>query len=924
MKSGSGRATPADDTTHSKSNRDRYRSPSGYKRVSSHDRLQDKSFDEPSGVISSTVSVKDDHQSTLNIFTENKLLPDCFPIFLSKPTQQIFNIVTDEQITKQSPTILISKLDILKDLQLRAAVSDFSVQKAAIQNYPGTDILLIYDADYQFGQNFIIVLSEDSKTLILNPVKQTLNVQVEEADVEDEEVNEEDEMEEASDSVVLFKSKSKTGWIDLGSEKELAEMNAIETRPKVYTIFQRPRREFGSPLNLQDENATQKGASERISLHEDKTFNVPILELDKSVTNAETTCDKGTNTDWKYPRNAFTQYTPRIFTGDELQAFYTTHNTALCNISKLYSIFEQGLLQNAMYNFLSNDYENLAYGDETYDTKADSTFKEFLSFTDLKYSKDKAITMIQWHPTIKGIVATSVGERLIYDQRVDQSSRILLQPTHIILWSFSDPLKPQLLLNAPDDIICFQFNPTNPNYIAGGCVNGQVVLWDIEKHVDDLINVKMKLKGKNKMPLFVFDENELNRVPTSFYSALSNIESSHSSSPIMDIKWIPDHLEINRLGYCFENSVQKCIQLMTCGLNGEILLWDIRPDKSPLAIDKTSDMIRPAMNVPVTFSPLDMKWKPLLRIHLFKTDPVSVYAPIKFSIREMQGDRRILQSLNKDKNINVVDSTTKLRSLPNADTHIFAGTDDGDIVYVDWMPHKDQDTGKMQTPKPEFCASRHDGPISFLERSPFDATLILAIGGWLWTIWKEGVTSGPIIESGHAVKPLTGGSWSPTRPSVFYVCRADGSLEVWDLLDKTHEPTMIQSVSSNALTAVALWDTPKRQFIATGDTQGSLQIFIVPRRLKTALQFELKNFSEYISREVKRREFVIMRWNLREQERIEQEAENKRKAGVAPAVVLTEEEIIQKEKLEYEKYLSEEHAFLRSLGLIEENSDSVT
>ncbi|VDO77461.1 unnamed protein product, partial [Schistosoma margrebowiei] len=179
------------------------------------------------------------------------------------------------------------------------------------------------------------------------------------------------------------------------------------------------------------------------------------------------------------------------------------------------------------------------------------------------------------------------------------------------------------------------------------------------------------------------------------------------------------------------------------------------------------------------------------------------------------------------------------------------------------------------------------------------------------------------------------GSWSPTRPSVFYTCRVDGSIEVWDLLDKTYEPTMIQSISANPLTALSIWDSPKRQFIATGDIQGVLQLFIVSLfylvnyvffhlelfglRLQTPLPSELKKFNEYIEREVKRKEFVSMRWNLREQEKIEQEAENKRRAGLAPAVMLSNEEIIQKEKLEYEKYLSEEHTFLRSLGLVEED-----
>lgn len=33
------------------------------------------------------------------------------------------------------------------------------------------------------------------------------------------------------------------------------------------------------------------------------------------------------------------------------------------------------------------------------------------------------------------------------------------------------------MLESPDDIFCFQFCPTDPNIIAGGCINGQVRLF---------------------------------------------------------------------------------------------------------------------------------------------------------------------------------------------------------------------------------------------------------------------------------------------------------------------------------------------------------------------------------------------------------------------------------------------------------------
>lgn len=39
----------------------------------------------------------------------------------------------------------------------------------------------------------------------------------------------------------------------------------------------------------------------------------------------------------------------------------------------------------------------------------------------------------------------------------------------VLVWGFF-----QLLLECPDDIFAFEFCPSDPNIIVGGCVNGQV------------------------------------------------------------------------------------------------------------------------------------------------------------------------------------------------------------------------------------------------------------------------------------------------------------------------------------------------------------------------------------------------------------------------------------------------------------------
>lgn len=89
-------------------------------------------------------------------------------------------------------------------------------------------------------------------------------------------------------------------------------------------------------------------------------------------------------------------------------------------------------------------------------------------------------------PSPSGIIAVSCGQSYSFDERIQLSTRLLLSRSLILIWSFTDPIHPQLFLEAPDDILCFRFNPSNPNIVVGGCANGQIILWDLEAYQDRL------------------------------------------------------------------------------------------------------------------------------------------------------------------------------------------------------------------------------------------------------------------------------------------------------------------------------------------------------------------------------------------------------------------------------------------------------
>ena len=62
---------------------------------------------------------------------------------------------------------------------------------------------------------------------------------------------------------------------------------------------------------------------------------------------------------------------------------------------------------------------------------------------------------------------------------------------------------------------------------------------------------------------------------------------------------------------------------------------------------------------------------------------------------------------------------------------------------------------------------------------------------------------------------------------MFYIIRCDGVLEAWDLLDRTHEPSLTHTVSTSALTKLSIKIEGKKQYLAVGDMHGILKVLLV-------------------------------------------------------------------------------------------------
>uniref|UniRef100_A0A4X1UGA9 Dynein axonemal intermediate chain 3 n=1 Tax=Sus scrofa TaxID=9823 RepID=A0A4X1UGA9_PIG len=815
--------------------------------------------------------------------------PEIYPLVLTTMTQEIFDCRVDEDVTDDQPYKLIRKEDILADFEHRAAVSDFYPVKKIVQEYPGDELLLVYDKDFKYGLNFYLIGTEEGKESYLNPP---------EAPEEQEEYK-----EYIPEDIYIYKPPVSKPWVSLGSEKEIEEESVKESTKQVTYMISRKRSDFGASVKFSDQNAsTVKDAYIECTAYPDKNFTLKQLERDVGMQAVPQIRDTSTQTRWAYPKNATTQYYPREFSEEEKDTLgqSKTLTEFLNNVSISVEI---ALQQNEIMNTFVDDWKSLAEEEGTFGDKTDTHLKEYQSFTDLHNLAEKMITCICWHPVVCGLIAVSVAVRLSFEERVHFSGKLLLQPSLILFWSFSDPIHPQLMLESPDDIFCFKFCPSDPNIIAGGCMNGQ--------------------------PMFLLEPDSNKEAMYIRQCAVSSIENGHRKV-ITDIHWLPDTFEINRLGSVFENRSGISCQLVTCSADCTICFWDIRPQKAlssqPPAEKKKEESIEIPFDLPSTFLHLDLSWKPLSKIRLSKGETTLDHCPTKLSLGEdnllyKAQDKILAQSkavkageMNPYQNLEG-GLANHLKPIDDFCTKFFVGTEEGEVIYTDWKMERDPETGRLMTKKPVSLYSVHDGAVHTVQRSPFYEDIILTIGGWNVAIWKEGVTTGPLLQSSCAPKRYTSGHWSLTRPGLFYVGREDGSIDIWDLLEKTHEPAQSQNICITAITCVKPWAfSAKQQLIAIADYYGTLHILEIPWTLSHPSSNEASSISHYFEREVKHLEYVEQRKKIREQEKKEMDLELEKKK--IKTYQKSKERLETELKADYDDYLELEKSTLVRLGLI--------
>eukprot|EP00292_Cryptomonas_paramecium_P009868 CAMPEP_0113689768 /NCGR_PEP_ID=MMETSP0038_2-20120614/17377_1 /TAXON_ID=2898 /ORGANISM="Cryptomonas paramecium" /LENGTH=266 /DNA_ID=CAMNT_0000610935 /DNA_START=9 /DNA_END=806 /DNA_ORIENTATION=- /assembly_acc=CAM_ASM_000170 len=181
----------------------------------------------------------------------------------------------------------------------------------------------------------------------------------------------------------------------------------------------------------------------------------------------------------------------------------------------------------------------------------------------------------------------------------------------------------------------------------------------------------------------------------------------------------------------------------------------------------------------------------------------------------------------------------------------YCGTEDGELVCGSWVKaeaanpfgnKEEEEGGKSGSTFVQNRLRCQYGPVVALQKSPFFDDVLLTVGDWTFNVFKmgdgaeEGGVETPVLVGPYSKSYLTCGRFSPTRPGVFVIGRADGRLEVWDLLDHSNQAAVEHALGTDAVTAIEFWSDPGGgvQLLAVGDDKGTLHILEIPRSLRVA------------------------------------------------------------------------------------------
>ncbi|XP_066602906.1 dynein axonemal intermediate chain 2-like [Prorops nasuta] len=276
-------------------------------------------------------------------------------------------------------------------------------------------------------------------------------------------------------------------------------------------------------------------------------------------------------------------------------------------------------------------------------------------------------------------------------------------------------------------------------------------------------------------------------------------------------------------------------------LNGQVAFWDIRKGTEPVETSLVEHSHRdPCSKVLWINSKTGTEF-----FSASKDGQVKWW-----DTRKMQAPTETLViDLNKpeDQNIDKAIGISALQFEPSMGTRFMCGLENGIVISGNRK-------GKTPSEKMAQRFKAQHGPIISLERNPTFLKNFLTVGDWTSRIWSEDCRESCILWTPGYKEFLTGGAWSVTRFSVFFLIKMNGTLDAWDLLVQHDSPVLSVKVCDQPLTYIKPHE--QGQLAAVSNKNGTTYLLEFSEALTTNQKNDKMLLTALLDRET-RREKVI-------------------------------------------------------------------
>lgn len=355
----------------------------------------------------------------------------------------------------------------------------------------------------------------------------------------------------------------------------------------------------------------------------------------------------------------------------------------------------------------------------------------------------------------------SIVEKLTFEERAEVLGKSFESQVLILNFADSQVIFAQYALQTPVEISCIEFAPENPKVLIGGCVNGQLISWDMSSQ-EHIISEGRKQNSEQQAAAATKqldgDEEDKSQQQAIKMKELimSNIDKSHKNY-VADIKFIPKDVKVDRKS----PNDGKSFHFISCSEDGQVHIWDTR-------------------NIEITeLKHLAAKgkaaWTPFQTIQLHRSEG-----------GELGLSRILFQA----------DQTT---------TTFWAASDEGELALIDWSVRPMQvgeDVRAAECVMRIYESERNSRPVLALERSPFYEDLLMTVHDFHFAIWKISLLDReePIFRSANTRgSQNTCGAFSPTRPGVIFITKNNG-VDIWDFYDQSNKPSIQMNLASQTIT----------------------------------------------------------------------------------------------------------------------------